>query len=338
MDREQEEMQFLGPFGIYTEAYKIIISWRKIFTKITLALILPLSFIFLAHIKVSELLTSRIIHNEVELIDAQAGTQRYNKLSDLISSEQTTYWLFQLAYTISLFIFSLLSTSAVVYTIACIYTAREVTFKKVMSVVPKVWKRLMLTFLSTFLAFFAFTLVFLIILIIWTFLWAYTIGIRHINTLVVISYIIMIIYGVGFLYMTVVWHLANAVSVLEESYGFKAMVKSKNLIKGKMWVVIVVLLMLNISSFAIYKVFEKFVVHGGSLSLVYKVGFGILCLSLQSMLSLFGLIIQTIIYFVCKSYHHENIDKTILSDHLDVYLGDYVPLKETDVQLGQFQV
>ncbi|KAF9682697.1 hypothetical protein SADUNF_Sadunf05G0135600 [Salix dunnii] len=37
-------------------------------------------------------------------------------------------------------IFSLLSTAAVVYTIACIYTDREVSFNKVMSGVPRVWK------------------------------------------------------------------------------------------------------------------------------------------------------------------------------------------------------
>ncbi|KAL4204792.1 hypothetical protein AMTRI_Chr01g111570 [Amborella trichopoda] len=49
MDREPEDMKFLGCLGIYNEAFKIILSWRKIFTRITLALILPLSFIFLAH-------------------------------------------------------------------------------------------------------------------------------------------------------------------------------------------------------------------------------------------------------------------------------------------------
>ncbi|XP_059629931.1 uncharacterized protein LOC132272869 [Cornus florida] len=334
MDREQEEMQFLGPFGIYTEAYQIILSWRKILTQITLALILPLSFILLAHIKVSELLTSRITHNQTELQQAQAGTQTYDNISNNISSEWTAFWLFELAYTFFFLIFSLTSTSAVVYTVACIYTSREVTFEVVMSVVPKVWKRLMITFLSTFLSFFAYTLVSAIIAIL--IIRGMTIGSSGIRLLIVL--ILFIIYGLGLLYMTIVWQLASAVSVLEDSYGFKAMVKSKNLIKGKMWVAIVIFFVSSFSSFVIYTLFEKFVVHGESLILVYKVGFGMLCLSFQSMLFLFGLIIQTIIYFVCKSYHHENIDKSDLSDHLEVYLGEYVPLKETDVQLGQFHV
>ncbi|XP_059445962.1 uncharacterized protein LOC132177568 [Corylus avellana] len=115
MDRKQEDMQFLSLFGICQEACKIIFSWRKIFSQITLTLILPLSFIILAHIEVSDLLLSMIIHNFL-----------------------ITSGLFDFAYVTVLFIFSLYSTSAVVYTIACIYTGREVTFKKLMSIVPKV--------------------------------------------------------------------------------------------------------------------------------------------------------------------------------------------------------
>ncbi|KAL4198548.1 hypothetical protein AMTRI_Chr03g140740 [Amborella trichopoda] len=50
MDREPEEMQFLGCLGIYNE----------IFTRITLALILPLSFIFVAHNFVTDRIFSSI--------------------------------------------------------------------------------------------------------------------------------------------------------------------------------------------------------------------------------------------------------------------------------------
>ncbi|KAK2661850.1 hypothetical protein Ddye_000424, partial [Dipteronia dyeriana] len=43
--------------------------------------------------------------------------------------------------------FYLLSTAAIVYTMACLYTAKQTTYKKVMSVVPRVWrKRLLVTY------------------------------------------------------------------------------------------------------------------------------------------------------------------------------------------------
>ncbi|CAL5348515.1 unnamed protein product [Camellia sinensis] len=382
MDREQEEMQFLGLFGIYVESYKIIIAWRKIFSQISLALILPLSFIFLAHMEVSALLFSKIHHHEYQLRGTPDGTQKHDKLSDLVSSEMAILWLFRLAYFTCFLILSLLSTAAVVYTIASIYTARPVTFRKdalaavnlsvthsmndtllrpvdddevklatfqlgplkapgpdgfpasqVMSVVPKVWKRLMVTFLCTFVTYFLYNAVAVLLII----LWAFTVGDTDAAAAVLI--IIFILYAIGFIYLTIIWQLASVVSVLEDSYGFKAMIKSKNLIKGKMWIAIVIFFKLNFAMVAIQILFEILVVHGGeSVSVAGRVGFGILCLLLLLKLFLFGLVIQTVIYFVCKSYHHENIDKSTLSDHLEVYLGEYVPLKAKDVQLEQVHV
>ncbi|CAL5348514.1 unnamed protein product [Camellia sinensis] len=384
MDREQEEMRFLGLFGIYAESYKIIIAWRKIFSQISLALILPLSFMFLAHMEVYALLFSKIRHDEYQLRGTLDGTQKHDKLSDLISSEMTILWLFRLAYFTCFLIFFLLSTIAVVYTIASIYTTRPMTFKKmsvralvceadrkglsskgpglglgvgrrrgwspvmvglvkekgaelegdwVMSVVPKVWKRLMVTFLCCFFTLFLYNVVAALLFI----LWAFTV--RDTDAAARVLIIMVRLYAIGFFYLTIVWQIASVVSVLEDSYGFKAMIKSKNLIKGKMWITIVIFFKLNFAMVAIEILFEKLVVHGGeSVSVAGRVGFGILCLFLLLTLFLFGLVIETVIYFVCKSYHHENIDKSTLSDHLEVYLGEDVPLTAKDVQLEQAHV
>lgn len=333
MDIEQEEMQFLGLFGIYVEAYKVIFRWRKIFSKITLSLILPLSFIFLAHMEISHKIKAKIWHTEFQLDHTQSGTEKNKRLSDLVSTEWATLWIFNILYFAFLLIFSLLSTSAVVYSIACIYTGREVTFKKVISVVPKVWKRLMVTFVCTFLAFFGYNLIALLILIILTTL----LGDAVIGTVLLI--ILLILYVVAFVYMTIIWQLASVVSVLEDSYGIKAMMKSKKLIEGKMLITIIIFFKLNLSLAAIRILFDVYVVHGGwRFGVLHRLGLGMLCFLLLFKLILFGLVIQTIIYFVCKSYHHENIDKSALSDHLEVYLGEYEPLKSKDVQLEQYDV
>lgn len=55
-------------------------------------------------------------------------------------------------HMINFFIY-LLSTVAVVYTIASVYTGRELTVKKVVSVVPKVFTRLLITFLCIHVVF-----------------------------------------------------------------------------------------------------------------------------------------------------------------------------------------
>ncbi|KAL0369300.1 UNVERIFIED_CONTAM: hypothetical protein Scaly_1148900 [Sesamum calycinum] len=299
MDTEQEEMQFLGFFGIYSESYKLIFRWRKIFSQITLALILPLSFIFLAHQEASEILYWRIRHTRFRLHWTKAGTPKYHKLSDLVTSEWTEYLLLKAVYFVFLIVFSLLCTSAVVYTVASVYTSREVTLKKVLSVVPKVWKRLMVTFLCTFFAFCAYNAVFALTL----YLWGATIA--DSTTGAVVFVIVLTLYAVGFVYMTIIWQLASVVSV-----GGRIRDQGHDQEQG------------------------VFVVYGkGALPIL---GLGAVCLLLLSKLILFGLVVQTVIYFVCKSYHHENIDKSALSDHLEVYVGDYVPLKGKDIQLKEY--
>jgi hypothetical protein len=159
MDNEQEDMQFLGFFGCYKESFKIIFSWRKIFTQITLTLLLPLSFIFLFHIEVSNLIFKKIQHTEEQIDHTQQGTPKYEKLTDIISSQFITLLLFKLLYFTFLLIFSLLSTSAIVYTTASIFTSKDVSYKKVMKIVPKVWKRLMVTFLCAYAVFFVYNFI-----------------------------------------------------------------------------------------------------------------------------------------------------------------------------------
>ena len=337
MDKEQEQMRFLGLFGIYKESHKIILSWRKIFSQITLTLILPLSFIFLFHMEVSDILFRKIRHNAEQMKETPKGTPQYNKLSNINATEGATLLLFKLVYFTFFLIFSLLSTSAVVYTIASIYTAREVNFRKVMSVVPKVWARLMTTFLCAFVAFLFYNFVALLVFIILAFT---LIGVEapQNSGVAKFAFIGVLLYIAGFMYLNVLWHLASVVTVLEDSYGFEAMRKSKDLIKGKTGLSMLIFFMLYVSFFLIQFLFMKVVVLGWSLSSVEGTAYGFLCFLLLSHLFLFELVVQTVLYFVCKSYHHQNIDKSALSIHLEVYLGEYEPLTAKDVQLQQCHV
>uniref|UniRef100_A0A0R0JFR1 Transmembrane protein n=1 Tax=Glycine max TaxID=3847 RepID=A0A0R0JFR1_SOYBN len=246
---EQEKMQFLGHLQRILKAH---IFGEEDLTQITFTLNLPLSFIFLIHIQVSDLLFGKITHDAKDLTETLPGTPQHQKLLDTFSSDWATFFLFKLLYFVSLLIFSLLSTSAIVYTVASFYTGKEVTFKKVLSVVPKLWKRLMVTFLCTVVAFFAYNVIEVLVL-------------------------------VGSVYLTVVWLLASVTTVLEDSYGNEAMMKSKDLIKGKMVLVL-----------------------DGGRQRMEGVRFGVdgqnsVFFLLLSHMFLLMLVIQTVMYFVCKS-------------------------------------
>ncbi|KAF8011859.1 hypothetical protein BT93_I0098 [Corymbia citriodora subsp. variegata] len=336
MDRDQHELQFLGFLGVYRETSKIILRWRRIFAQITLALILPLCVVFLAHSAVSQLLSFKIVNHEFDRDDSWEGSRRYRDLSRMLKKEWVAFWLFKLGYFIFVFIFSLLSTSAVVYTVACVYAAKQITFKKIMSVVPRVWKRLMVTFLWSFATFIAFVVVAVALLIGWVVVVRiFRLGL---GPAIAMFVILLILYVIVFVYITMIWQLASVISVLEDVYGWKAMVKSKRLIKGKMGMSVGCFIVVLVWFTLVQALFECFVVFDLVLGIGIKIGVGLICLLLLLMVVLFDLVVQTVVYFVCKSYHHENIDKSSLSDHLEVYLGDYVRLKPNSVQLERLHV
>ncbi|TKY74181.1 hypothetical protein E2542_SST02940 [Spatholobus suberectus] len=186
--------------------------------------------------------------------------------------------------------------------------------------------------LCTFVAFFAYNVMAFVVFIVW----ALTTGGRSGG--VVILLVLGILYFAGFVYLTVVWHLASVVTVMEDSCGVRAMAKTIELIKGKMGLSVLIFFTLLLSFWLIQLLFKKTVVQGWRLGSVDKTAYGIVCLVLFSQLYLFQLVIQTVLYFVCKSYHHQNIDKSALSDHLEVYHGEYEPLKAKDVQMEECRV
>ncbi|KAI3926654.1 hypothetical protein MKW98_014301 [Papaver atlanticum] len=313
MDKNLEEFQSMGIFKIYVEAYKVTLSWKKIFSQIALALILPLAIISLAQIEITDLLKKNIEFNLNTALRAICG--------------------------LFLVILSLLSTSAVVYTIACIYSSKEITFKKVMTAVPKVLKRLTVTFLWNFLIVFLYNLIVVVIIFLLAIVYLVLARIFSVQldwsspiTILVTVIIVLIPYMIGAIYIGLVWYLASVVSILEDIRGIEAMKKGKALVKGKIWISLITAIPLQICNMVNLFAFSSLVVQGESLGMAGRVSLGIFCLVLLVIFVHFGRVIQTIIYFVCKSYHKENIDKSSLVCHLDGYhLGDYESLSRGEV-------
>ncbi|PIA46473.1 hypothetical protein AQUCO_01500189v1 [Aquilegia coerulea] len=328
MDRDQEELQFIGFGGIIKEACRIIYIWRKMFTKITLSFILPLTIIFLAYPQLDEILSRKIVKHE----DAK---------------QWIIYVSFTIAYLMLVLFLLLLSTSVVVYTIACIYTTKQFTFRKVLSVVPKIWRRFMTTFAYQFLIMLAYNFMALLVLIpVFVIMLAYDLITLDVFIPVLKwmdehkLYVLIICvfgYSIGFVYMNVIWNLANVVSVLEDFYGFGAIENSKALIKGKL-VVVVALFVLIYLPMALSQIVFNIIVHIESFGIASKVCCGTICFVLTLVLILHGLVIQTIVYFVCKSYHGETIDKSRLANHLEVFLPEYEPPRGRSIELVQSNV
>ncbi|KAI3873884.1 hypothetical protein MKW98_001533, partial [Papaver atlanticum] len=210
---------------------------------------------------------------------------------------------------------SIFSTSTLAYVVACFYTSKDITFKKTVGVFPKVWGRLMVTFLWWFVVVLVYTTV-VALLYFWFFISqnGFEVDIPRVENWLVISFI-SIPFFAGLVYLILVWSIATVISVLEMDYGRKALMKSMKLIWGKTVVSYGVFLVLGIAFASLDSTFVLLMVYKKMGNVAGKVLIGIACYFLTIVLIHFTLVIQAVIYFVCKSYHNEDIAN--IAQHLE---------------------
>lgn len=329
MDRSEEELMSFGFFATIKETFKIIFSWKKIFTQIAFSLILPLSIVFLTQIQVSSYFFRKLNREEWHR-DYSWRDSNYTMIEHfdkMIASDQISLYLIKIVFFVLTLIFSLLSTAAVVYTIGSIYTSEPVAYKKIMSVVPRVWKRLMITFLWGSLILFLFNSVSGMLF----YAWSAFLGFSPFGIFIFI--VLLLLYLSASIYISVVWHVACVVSVLEEDRGYKALVKGKNLVKGKLGISLFIFFLIFVFYVGTLIVYQVFVAYYW---FFYNWLIGLACLIFLIFVVLFELVAQTMIYFVCKSYHHESINRPALADHLEEYYGYEMNSKsEKGIQMDQ---
>ncbi|KAI3921896.1 hypothetical protein MKX01_005585 [Papaver californicum] len=120
MDRKSEEFQSMGIFDIYREAYKGTMSWKNIFSQISISFHLPST------------------NRNSALDNAQGGNPNYNNLHSQVPSGLIIFYMFIAIFMLFTYVLTLLSISAIVYTESCVYSSKDRSFKKVMCGVPKV--------------------------------------------------------------------------------------------------------------------------------------------------------------------------------------------------------
>ncbi|KAH7432979.1 hypothetical protein KP509_07G049100 [Ceratopteris richardii] len=300
--------------GVVTQSFSVFSVRARLFAIIALTLTLPLCFVVLAHYLAIDPLISRIDRYE-DVADIEPSVRRH------ITLDRIRLGLLVACYLLLVLIFALLSTAATIYSVACIYTKRVLTFRKVMHVLPRVWGRLLITFLWAFI--FVFLLVGAFLAVVFFVLLVF----YSLNRILaeILWWIATLIFAAALFHFTCIFNLATAISVLEDTYGIKALKKSSNLIKGK-----------RLDAYCLYAYFLVFmaaIITGFDLasmnlsSIGVRVLIAIVFALLMAFADQFGIIVFTILYFICKAYHHENIDLLALSEHLGVYAGEYVNLR-----------
>nr|GMD03240.1 uncharacterized protein LOC109165782 [Ipomoea batatas]GMD10345.1 uncharacterized protein LOC109165782 [Ipomoea batatas]GMD11701.1 uncharacterized protein LOC109165782 [Ipomoea batatas] len=142
--------------------------------------------------------------------------------------------------------------------------------------------------------------------------------------------VLFLLFLVVHVYITALWHLASVISVLEPVYGLAAMKKSYELLRGRARMAFVLVFSYLTICGVISGFFGLIVVNGGDYySILSRILVGGFLVGVLVIVNLVGLLVQSVFYYVCKSYHNQGIDKSALYDHLGGYLGEYVPLKSS---------
>ncbi|KAK9111437.1 hypothetical protein Scep_018956 [Stephania cephalantha] len=287
---------------------------------------------------ISDHLSGKIINNHINLDDTMSFYPSYNRIKRELAVQWSLLGVFTLLYfLIGLIGFYLFSISAVSYAVACFYASKDTNFKQVIRVVPKAWKKLVITYLLYCFIQFVCLVVFVALIAICIAMGSMA---RQVVLGIVIGVIVLILFIVGLIYFNVIWSMASVVSVLEECYGLGSFKRSLDLMKGKK--------KLNIWVYMVFQVLFS-VVQGGywvlaglfnsSLPVVVYVIIAIFFFLMFLGLVLLGFVVQTVLYLVCKCHHHEISGKSSLGDRLDGLLGGYGRMgKGKGVQLEQVGV
>lgn len=351
MEKEAaEKLQLLGALGIVREALNILLrsSRSKLLWAFALTLLLPLTFASLGQNFVFGPLLLKIVEKQMEALLHPGETTRRELGSEW--RELVVVVAANIAFQFALWG---LSTAAIVYTVASVYTADtknlKLSYVRVLSTdVPGVWKRLTLTFLWFFIISSGFVMTSLLafgllLMIFFPTILLPPVGGKADHKLKSETYLFNVILGIVVvfpqIFVSIVWYLASVVSVLEDKYyGLAAMIRSSNLMKGKRKTALFLFILINYNFGGIIVwLFVYAVVQGRShgVGIATRAVSGTLLLGLHFFVNLMGMLTQSVLYFVCKSYHHESVEDN--SSFKVYYVGDYEPLKTSSIQLKPLQ-
>ncbi|XP_030470570.1 uncharacterized protein LOC115688784 [Syzygium oleosum] len=264
--RNQDDLKTLDFSSIFVESFEITLIHRKLFTTKLLPASSLLSFLFMAQTPVFWLLPSG---------SSLLNFNRSGENSDL------AFWVFAAAYYSISMVLLLFPISVVVFTVAWIYThPQKIGFKIIMGVLPKLWKKLNITFI------WASVIILAYLLVAWS-----TLNARVIIENAILFAALSIPYALGFMYIIMVWNMANAVSVLEDVYGIKAIMKGNALVKHNIGTVVWVFSVYVYFYMVLQLPIQLFVVLGNVRERVLHIALGVTCFLLMSMVILFGYVV-----------------------------------------------
>ncbi|KAK9076798.1 hypothetical protein SSX86_005132 [Deinandra increscens subsp. villosa] len=164
----------------------------------------------------------------MNLASVQPGSPEFTKLLVAIAEDTGIFLGIEAAYTVLFFFIAVFTQTAIIIIASCYYSGYDLSPKELMFKISKTWTRPFVTLIWVQLLSLGYTSFFLFLFMIPSLLLVKN------PFIPIIVLIFLAILFIGFyIYLSVVWSLGVVVSVVEESYGFSALGKARDLVNGK---------------------------------------------------------------------------------------------------------
>lgn len=203
----------------------------------------------------------------------------------------------QMAFFIALFVISILSTTATVIVSAMSYNDKTLSLRDLCSRTATTWKRALVTAFYTRLHQIGYW--FLVVALAAPLL-------MSANKATMSAAILLGIFAcVYYLYLAVIWIFAVVVSIVEESFGMKALGKAAAIIKGRRLHGFMLMVCFNFLVFTVIQVWWMILGNKGLENLTI---YGLIMMIVSSLGNFFSNLTYTVLYFQCKKNHGEGIE------------------------------
>ncbi|KAL3581863.1 hypothetical protein D5086_016195 [Populus alba] len=283
-------------------------SWS--FMTIAALLICPVSAILLSNVLVDQSIVKRL-STRLLLVAKSSGLplrplikQLCHRFAEMAVSSATCFPLF-----ITL---SLLSRAAVVYSVDCTYSRKDVDGSKFLAMISKIWRRIVSTYLWSCMVIVGCLTLFFVLLV------------AVCSTFLVLGFwpelnlyaamIVGLVFSVIFANAIIVCNIAVVISVLVDVSGPQALLRSSVLIRGQTQVGLLIFLGSTIGMAFIEGLFEhrvKTLSYGDGSSRIWE---GPLLVIMYSFVVLIDLMMSAVFYYSCRSHGMEASDGECLQD------------------------
>ncbi|KAH8496612.1 hypothetical protein H0E87_019381 [Populus deltoides] len=303
-DRHNHQFHSMSALEILRETVRILRCNSWSFMAIAALLICPVSAILLSNVLVDQSIVKKL-SIRLLLVAKSSGLplgpfikQSCHRFSEMAVSSAMCFPLF-----ITL---SLLSRAAVVYSVDCTYSKKNVDGSKFLVIVSKNWRRVVSTYLWSSLVIVGCLTLFCVLLLAACSTFS-AIGFwQELNLYAAI--IAGLAFSVVFANAIIICNTAVVVCMLEDVSGPQALLRSSVLIRGQTQVGLLIFLGSTIGMAMIEGLFEhrvKTLSYGDGSSRIWE---GPLLVVMHSFVVLIDLMMSAVFYYSCRSYSMETSD------------------------------